>query len=159
MSFLRTAKAFLGDPDARREIAEEKLRKRREELGIKNPQTEEEIRKAQFANEAAKQKAREKAYAERVAWEERYTSPTAVNTNSIKRSKALKTLGLNETATKNEIRRKFHSLALRHHPNKGGNTEYFKQLSLAYEFLTQSGGKRTLRRKSRKNNTRRRSKL
>lgn len=171
MSFGTKFAAFFGDPDAKQKIAEDKLRALREkELGIKSPKSLEQTRQQAFNYEAAQHKARQKAYEEEIAWKARYAPPPpryspppppspAINANSTKRAKALITLGLPETATINEIKSKYRSLALLHHPNKGGNTENYKKIRQAYENLTQGGGKRTLRRKSRKNNTRRRSKL
>lgn len=39
------------------------------------------------------------------------------------------------TATRDDIKRAFHKLAHKHHPDKGGNAETFKQISAAYAVL------------------------
>jgi len=44
-------------------------------------------------------------------------------------------LELTSTATSNEIKRAYRRLALKHHPDKGGDPEKFKALSEAYEIL------------------------
>lgn len=45
------------------------------------------------------------------------------------------TLGLNESATQDEIRHAYRRLAQIHHPDKGGKEEVFKAISAAYEVL------------------------
>ena len=39
------------------------------------------------------------------------------------------------TDIKTEIKKRFHNLALQHHPDKGGDAEKFKELSNAYKFI------------------------
>lgn len=53
------------------------------------------------------------------------------------RQKALSILGLNDSASDEEIKKGYKKLALKHHPdkNKDASDEMFKQISLAYEFL------------------------
>lgn len=45
------------------------------------------------------------------------------------------TLGVKPGASQEEIKRAFHKLAHIHHPDKGGDPEKFKQISLAYHEL------------------------
>lgn len=44
-------------------------------------------------------------------------------------------LGLDKSATDEDIRKAYRSLALLHHPDKGGSDEYFKTVNEAYEVL------------------------
>lgn len=44
-------------------------------------------------------------------------------------------LGLQEYASKPEIRKAYKSLCLKHHPDRGGDIEKMKQLNAAYDFL------------------------
>jgi len=46
-----------------------------------------------------------------------------------------KVLGVEQTATRAEIKKAFGRLAKIHHPDKGGDEEYFKVLKHAYEIL------------------------
>lgn len=46
-----------------------------------------------------------------------------------------KTLGINRSATPEEIKRAFRKLAGIHHPDKGGDAEEFKKIQSAYEVL------------------------
>jgi DnaJ-class molecular chaperone len=48
-------------------------------------------------------------------------------------------LGVPKTANEKEIQRAYRKLALKHHPDKGGDEEKFKELSTAYECLSDSG--------------------
>ena len=45
------------------------------------------------------------------------------------------TLGLNENASQDEIKKKYRKLSLKHHPDRGGDQEKFKEISVAYEIL------------------------
>lgn len=45
------------------------------------------------------------------------------------------TLGIEKTATKDEIKKAYRKLAMKEHPDKGGDPEKFKQISQAYEAL------------------------
>lgn len=45
------------------------------------------------------------------------------------------TLGVNKTATADEIKTAFRKLAHEHHPDKGGNAEKFKEANEAYQVL------------------------
>jgi len=47
-----------------------------------------------------------------------------------------KILGLERTATDEEIKKAFRKLALEHHPDKGGDEEKFKEINEAYEVLS-----------------------
>ena len=45
-------------------------------------------------------------------------------------------LGINKDATESEIKKAYHKLAIKNHPDKGGDPEKFKQVAEAYEILT-----------------------
>lgn len=47
-----------------------------------------------------------------------------------------KTLGVERTASSEEIKRMYRLLALKNHPDKGGDAEVFKKISIAYECLS-----------------------
>ena len=48
------------------------------------------------------------------------------------------TLGVQKTATADEIKRAFRKLASQHHPDKGGDTAKFQEIQAAYEVLGES---------------------
>ncbi|CAL7964388.1 large repetitive protein [Gammaproteobacteria bacterium] len=52
----------------------------------------------------------------------------------------LKEFGLSEGATYKEVKKRFHDLALKNHPDKGGNSEDFVKISTIYEILGQRLG-------------------
>lgn len=45
------------------------------------------------------------------------------------------TLGVQETATQDEIKKAYRKLAAKHHPDKGGDTATFQKISAAYEVI------------------------
>lgn len=45
-------------------------------------------------------------------------------------------LGVPKTASQDEIKKAFRKKALKEHPDKGGDPEKFKELSTAYEVLS-----------------------
>lgn len=45
------------------------------------------------------------------------------------------TLGVNENATQDEIKKAYRKLAVEHHPDKGGNEDTFKKISQAYDTV------------------------
>ena len=47
-----------------------------------------------------------------------------------------KTLGLKDNATDEEIKKAYRKLAMIHHPDRGGNEEKFKEITTAYENIT-----------------------
>ena len=47
-----------------------------------------------------------------------------------------KTLGVDKSASKEDIKKAFRKLAHEHHPDKGGNAEKFKEVSEAYSVLS-----------------------
>jgi DnaJ family protein A protein 2 len=44
-------------------------------------------------------------------------------------------LGVEKNATTDEIKKAFRKKALKEHPDKGGDPEKFKEISIAYEVL------------------------
>jgi curved DNA-binding protein len=46
------------------------------------------------------------------------------------------TLGLGRTASLDEIKKAYRSLAMKHHPDRGGDEQKFKEISEAYEILS-----------------------
>jgi curved DNA-binding protein CbpA len=56
---------------------------------------------------------------------------------SLKDNKALyNVLGLDRSATADQIKKSFRQLSLKHHPDRGGDAEVFKQLAFAYNVLS-----------------------
>ncbi|CAD7940854.1 unnamed protein product [Amoebophrya sp. A25] len=51
-------------------------------------------------------------------------------------------LGVSRSATEDEIRRAYKKLAVKHHPDKGGDSETFKNIQSAYETLSDPSKKR-----------------
>lgn len=49
---------------------------------------------------------------------------------------ALKSFNLPETTDYDTVKKTYRKLALKHHPDKGGKEELFKQLNQQYEYLT-----------------------
>jgi len=45
------------------------------------------------------------------------------------------TLGVSQNASGDEIKKSFRKLSLKHHPDRGGDEEVFKEINLAYETL------------------------
>ena len=45
-------------------------------------------------------------------------------------------LGIQPNASNEEIKKAYRKLSLKHHPDRGGDEEKFKELSAAYEKLT-----------------------
>jgi curved DNA-binding protein len=45
-------------------------------------------------------------------------------------------LGVPRTASQDEIKKAYRKLAMKHHPDKGGNEEKFKEISTAYDILS-----------------------
>ena len=52
-----------------------------------------------------------------------------------------KELGLNKNATASEIKKSYRQLALKHHPDRGGDPEKFKKIQAAYEVLSDNDKK------------------
>jgi curved DNA-binding protein CbpA len=52
------------------------------------------------------------------------------------------TLGVSENASSDDINKAFRKLALKHHPNKGGDAEEFKKLSDAHDILEDAQSRR-----------------
>ena len=50
--------------------------------------------------------------------------------------KLYEVLGVEQKATGEEIRKAFRKLAIQHHPDKGGDSEKFKEINAAYEILS-----------------------
>ena len=45
-------------------------------------------------------------------------------------------LGIDKSATQNEIKKAYRKLAIKYHPDKGGDPEKFKELGTAYQILS-----------------------
>jgi len=54
-------------------------------------------------------------------------------TKTFTEPKWCKVLGLKQTATKDEIKKKYRQLAIKHHPDKGGDAKKFAEISSAYD--------------------------
>lgn len=54
------------------------------------------------------------------------------------------TLGLNRGASEEEIKKAYRKLAMKHHPDRGGDEKKFKEISQAYDFLTDPEKKRII---------------
>lgn len=52
------------------------------------------------------------------------------------------TLGISKNATKDDIRKVYRKLAMKEHPDKGGDAEKFKKISEAYEILSDDDKRR-----------------
>ena len=51
-------------------------------------------------------------------------------------TKLYETLGLEKSADEKEIRKRYKKLAIKHHPDKGGDEAKFKEINAAYEILS-----------------------
>eukprot|EP00977_Amphora_coffeiformis_P001150 scaffold244_cov172-Amphora_coffeaeformis.AAC.3 len=58
-------------------------------------------------------------------------------------TKLYETLGLEKSATAQEIKKAFRKLAIQHHPDKGGDEQVFKEISAAYEVLKDEEKRKT----------------
>lgn len=54
----------------------------------------------------------------------------------IERQQALRVLGLPANATPEQIKRRYRTLAKRHHPDRGGDQRQMQRIIAAYEFLS-----------------------
>ena len=52
---------------------------------------------------------------------------------------ACNVLGISENADKETVKKAYHKLALKHHPDKGGDADIFREVSEAYKILTEHG--------------------
>lgn len=55
------------------------------------------------------------------------------------RQRDLEILGLDETADRATLRRRYRELAMRHHPDRGGEAETFQRIQAAYARLSRRG--------------------
>lgn len=51
-------------------------------------------------------------------------------------TKFYRVLGLDKSATTADVKKAYRKLAVRHHPDKGGDSEMFKEICRAYEVLS-----------------------
>jgi len=56
--------------------------------------------------------------------------------NKVDNEKYYKILGVNKNESKKEIKKAYHKLAMKHHPDKGGDPNKFKELTTAFETLS-----------------------
>lgn len=54
----------------------------------------------------------------------------------VENSKYYELLGIEKTANDSEIKKAFRKLAMKHHPDKGGDKDHFQQLSQAHDVLS-----------------------
>lgn len=54
----------------------------------------------------------------------------------VSNSKYYEVLGVDKTASPDEIKKAFRKLAMKEHPDKGGNIEKFQEIQGAYEVLS-----------------------
>ncbi len=54
------------------------------------------------------------------------------------------TLGLRRGASDDEIKKAYRSMAMKHHPDRGGDEKKFKEISQAYEFLSDPNKKQII---------------
>merc|ERR1719410_680675 len=57
-------------------------------------------------------------------------------------TKFCKLLQVEKNATESEIKKAYRKLAIKHHPDKGGDPEKFKEITRAYEVLSDSEKRR-----------------
>tara|TARA_Y100000389_G_C17425158_1_gene499132 strand:- start:116 stop:1588 length:1473 start_codon:yes stop_codon:yes gene_type:complete len=55
---------------------------------------------------------------------------------NIDNNKYYELLGINKNATSNEIKKSFHKLAMKHHPDKGGDAKLFQEITQAHDVLS-----------------------
>lgn len=109
-----------------RERAEKAAAKKRRPrpTGMNWEPTPEDMSSKKRAKEAAEKKRRANESKRRRAERARFNSrdPRVV-------------LGVSAAATKSNIKKAYHKLALRQHPNKGGNSNIFRKIKDAYDKL------------------------
>lgn len=52
---------------------------------------------------------------------------------------ALRILGLNQGGSQLKVKKAYRELAVKHHPDKGGRTEEFVKIKMAYDYLVEHG--------------------
>ncbi len=112
-------------------------------LGVKTTATDSELKKAldkKTSTIALTQSAKSKNAYVKEAYEliKKRRTEEAASMKDAKDSKDYATLGIKSTATDSEIRTAYRKLALKNHPDKGGNEEEFKKISAAYERIASS---------------------
>src|SRR5260370_19367703 len=68
----------------------------------------------------------------RALWENRANPARTL----LERQQALALLGLPPNATRQQIKRRYRSLAKRYHPDRGGDQQQMRRIIAAYEYLT-----------------------
>jgi len=66
------------------------------------------------------------------------TQPRDLQGNTKDSSDLYKILGVDQSATKNDLTKAYRTLAKEHHPDKGGDPEKFKEISHAHDILSDS---------------------
>lgn len=61
----------------------------------------------------------------------------------VNNTKFYQVLGIDKNASENDIKKAYRKLAIKHHPDKGGDQEVFKELCRAYEVLSDPEKRRT----------------
>merc|ERR1711988_1269985 len=62
---------------------------------------------------------------------------------SVDNSKFYQVLGIEKDASQAEIKKAFRKLAMKHHPDKGGDEELFKKMQIAHDVLSDPDKRQT----------------
>jgi TolA-binding protein len=111
--------------------SEERAKKLREDIRKRDEERERQ-RERQRVKERAKE--REERANQRKKEREKHRQKEKIKLLS-QSSNPFVILGVLSTSTKSQIRKAYYSLAKIHHPDKGGNPEFFKQVSNAYASI------------------------
>lgn len=103
---------------------------------------EEKLQKIQRDEEKLKEKLkqmREECERERIFRDSLFSRVKSAD-NSVDKNKrnAIKLLGIEDSFTKDDVKKAYRRLARKHHPDAGGTEENFKRLNKAYQYLINS---------------------